>query len=81
MILLMSRVATLDAAEALYVYTLILGLDSVLDPDIDIYYVNLVNNGGSIEGLSAQQVVPLPGSAWLLLSGLAGLRGFRRVRA
>jgi fibronectin-binding autotransporter adhesin len=71
-----------DGTEALYVYTLILGPGAVLDPDIDLYYVHLYNDGGIFGGgVSPQQVgqvVPLPSTLLLLASGLGGLALLRR---
>jgi hypothetical protein len=60
--------------EVLYVSHLILGLGSILDLNhLFLIYGDFQNNGGTLMNAEHLSAVPLPGSAWLLLSGLAGL--------
>jgi hypothetical protein len=71
-------------SEVLYVYNLILGAGSILDPDpMNLYYVNLFNYGGTFDpGLNPIQILaPLPGSLLLLGSALLSLGGWRRFRS
>ncbi len=63
------------APGVLYVYNLILGAGATLDLNgLQLYYEHEnLGTGASFLGGSPPQVVPLPASAWLFLSGLVGL--------
>ncbi len=74
-----------EVAEALYVDTLILHAESILELNgFNLYYRHLVDEGGTVIGAGGAMVlVPEPGGAGWILAGLMGLawrgRGSRVV--
>jgi len=71
----LENLLTTSSSRALYVGNLILGDYCTLDlNNLNLYFQNkTLGTGVTFLDGNPQQVVPLPASAWLFLSGLAGL--------